>query len=259
MTPIPNRDREGAASSPNRDREGAAPSPKAGHTPGTPVPPYGTKPLAHARGSDRPRTRDPNRARQPLTLSVKGQGAAAFYSTDRPLGYLITFPTYGTWLHGDERGSVDRNHNIPGTPLLDPAPARQRGEAERLKHGPVLLDAPHRTVVHQAIVDVVQHRGWTLQALNVRTNHVHVVVSADQTPERVMNVLKSWATRRMVEAGVLPAGQKAWARHGSTRYLWKPDQVEGACCYVVERQGEDLPTDYRTPRGADDGMGDECP
>jgi len=25
--------------------------------------------------------------------------------TDLPLGYLITFRCYGTWLHGDERGS----------------------------------------------------------------------------------------------------------------------------------------------------------
>ena len=27
---------------------------------------------------------------------------------------------------------------------------------------------------------------------------------------------------------------------GSTRYLWKPDQVEAACCYVREGQGVDL-------------------
>ena len=25
-----------------------------------------------------------------------------------PLAYLLTFRTYGTWHHGDERGSVDR-------------------------------------------------------------------------------------------------------------------------------------------------------
>ena len=31
--------------------------------------------------------------------------------TDIPLAYLITFRTYGTWQHGDERGSVDREHN----------------------------------------------------------------------------------------------------------------------------------------------------
>lgn len=75
---------------------------------------------------------------------------------------------------------------------------------------------------------------------NVRTNHVHVVASAPETPERVMNTLKSWSTRRMVEAGVLPPGTKAWVRHGSTRYLWKPDQLEAACHYVCEGQGTDL-------------------
>jgi hypothetical protein len=28
--------------------------------------------------------------------------------TDIPLAYLITFRCYGTWLHGDKRGSIDR-------------------------------------------------------------------------------------------------------------------------------------------------------
>ena len=27
-----------------------------------------------------------------------------------PLAYFITFRSYGTWLHGDKRGSVDRLH-----------------------------------------------------------------------------------------------------------------------------------------------------
>ena len=29
-----------------------------------------------------------------------------------PLGYLITFRTYGTWLHGDKRGSVNDIHGL---------------------------------------------------------------------------------------------------------------------------------------------------
>ncbi|HUT29941.1 MAG TPA: hypothetical protein VMX13_09125 [Sedimentisphaerales bacterium] len=32
-----------------------------------------------------------------------------------PLAYLITFSTYGAWLHGDNRGSVDKNHNSYGS------------------------------------------------------------------------------------------------------------------------------------------------
>jgi hypothetical protein len=31
-----------------------------------------------------------------------------------PLAYLITFRCYGTWLHGDARGSVDPTHNVYG-------------------------------------------------------------------------------------------------------------------------------------------------
>ena len=34
--------------------------------------------------------------------------------------YFLTFTTYGTWLHGDTRGSVDREHNIVETPYLEP-------------------------------------------------------------------------------------------------------------------------------------------
>jgi len=32
--------------------------------------------------------------------------------------YLITFACYGAHLHGDESGSVDRKHNLPGGRML---------------------------------------------------------------------------------------------------------------------------------------------
>ena len=40
-----------------------------------------------------------------------------------PAGHFLTFRTYGTWLHGDARGSVDRFHNVPGEPLREYRPA----------------------------------------------------------------------------------------------------------------------------------------
>ena len=64
-----------------------------------------------------------------------------------PLAYLITFRTYGTWLHGDSRGSTDRDHNVPETPLLAVDRPRQMRERSMLKHGPVLLDAARRTIM----------------------------------------------------------------------------------------------------------------
>ncbi len=218
----PNRDREGAPGRPNRDREGAANRHRGradmigphGTDAQEPLPDgHGSEPLPDGRGSD-------------------GGGG--------PLGFLITFPTYATWLHGDSRGSVDRDHNVPGTPMLGRDDPRQSREHRRLKHPPVLLDSQRRGVVHRTIIEVAEHRDWTLHALNVRSNHVHLVISAPDAPERVMNSLKSWCTRRMIEAGVLAPGTKVWVRHGSTRYLWKPDQLEAGCRYVCEGQGFDL-------------------
>ena len=33
--------------------------------------------------------------------------------------YPITFVCYGRHLHGCESGSVDHEHNVPGTPILE--------------------------------------------------------------------------------------------------------------------------------------------
>jgi hypothetical protein len=33
--------------------------------------------------------------------------------------YLLTLRAYGTWLHGDARGSVDKEHNAYKDPLIE--------------------------------------------------------------------------------------------------------------------------------------------
>jgi hypothetical protein len=53
------------------------------------------------------------------------------------LGYFLTLRTYGTWLHGDERGSVDRFNNAPGSPLIPRSSARSSYAQSLLKHAPV--------------------------------------------------------------------------------------------------------------------------
>ena len=93
--------------------------------------------------------------------------------TDIPLAYLITFRTYGTWLHGDERGSIDRYHNRYGGPRVAPNQALVKQHAAKLKGHPVILTAEQRNLVESAIREVCDHREWILRAINVRTNHVH--------------------------------------------------------------------------------------
>src|SRR5687768_9145536 len=87
--------------------------------------------------------------------------------TDTPLAYFITFRAYGTWLHGDKRGSVDRHNNQYGTPRIPRNDTWQRIEGELLKHPPVKLDARRRTSIKKAIRETCEKRGWFLRALNI--------------------------------------------------------------------------------------------
>jgi REP element-mobilizing transposase RayT len=107
-----------------------------------------------------------------------------------------------------------------------------------LANAPVTFEARQRLVVHRTICEVCDVRQWTLLALNVRTNHVHVVLSGTSEPEAMMTTLKAWATRRLREAQLVPIGDCLWSRHGSTKYLWNGSAVEAACAYVRDQSGE---------------------
>ena len=158
-----------------------------------------------------------------------------------PLAYLITFRSYGTWLHGDERGSMDRKHNVYGTPRLPPNRYRKQAEARQLKHPPIVLNVAQRGVIEEAIREVCRSRRYNLLAVNVRTNHVHSVIAAACKPEPILNALKAYATRKLRRAGLISARTKPWVRKGSKRYLWKEHHVDKAIAYVLYGQGEDPP------------------
>ena len=170
-----------------------------------------------------------------------------FDENDYPLAYLITFRCYGTWLHGDERGSTDRDHNVYREPFLPTDEAREKEERLRLKHAPVILSEAQRLVVERTITEVCQYRGWTVRAINVRTNHIHAVVSAQCAPEKILSDLKAYSTRRMKEAGSWKSKTSPWAEHGSRRYLWKSHHVARAVDYVLNHQGDSLLPDFDSP------------
>ena len=102
---------------------------------------------------------------------------------DFPLGYQITFRCYGTWLHGDERGSVDREHRRYKSPYASANENRHRHNLRTLIGGPVLLNAAQRVSVEKAIRETCLYRKWDLLACNVRTNHVHVVSIGSKKPD----------------------------------------------------------------------------
>jgi REP element-mobilizing transposase RayT len=161
--------------------------------------------------------------------------------TDHPLAYLISFRSYGTWLHGDERGAIDRSHNRYRSPYLKPNDDWRRYNEQQLKAPPVKLQARHRNSIKKAIIDTCEKRKWGLLAHNIRTNHVHSVVSAKKEPDIVLNALKANATRQLREDSLWSHDFSPWARKGSKRRLWNAQSVAKAIDYVLNGQGDDLP------------------
>jgi REP element-mobilizing transposase RayT len=167
--------------------------------------------------------------------------ATAHRLSGEPLAYFLTFAAYGDRLHGDGRGTVDATHKAFGMAQLPENKARQVFESRRRSNQAVAFSAEMRHTIEHAIRETCAARDWALYALHVRTNHVHLVLAANCSPERAMTSLKAWCTRRMRERLLIAAGEPLWARHGSTRYLWSVDDIEGACQYVEHAQGEALP------------------
>lgn len=162
-----------------------------------------------------------------------------FRDDHTPFGYLITFRSYGTWLHG-KQGSVDRFHNTYNTPKLPADEARHRYNRRALAQPPVKIDARRRSLVEQAIRETCEIRKWSFWAVNVRANHVHAVVTANCKPERVLSALKANATRKLREDRCWGSDRSPWAYRGSRRYLWTEKELLDAIAYVLYDQGEPL-------------------
>jgi len=105
----------------------------------------------------------------------------------------------------------------------------------------VTLKAAERNSVEKAIRELCNKRGWALLAINVRTNHIHVVVDVgSKKPKDVLIALKANATRQMREDGLWPHEHSPWADKGSKRNLWNEKSIWEACNYVNNEQGDKL-------------------
>ena len=148
--------------------------------------------------------------------------------------YFLTWTTYGTWLHGDERGSVVDGRVSRQTRYVRGNDAMRAEAAERMVEAPFVMDAELRRRVDRAIRTHCDVRMWRVYALNVRSNHVHVVLNADVRPEIAMGQLKAWSSRVLRERD--PARKRVWTRHGSTRWLNGESAILRAIDYVTNQQ-----------------------
>ena len=128
-----------------------------------------------------------------------------------------------------------------------------------------LLDAEQRKVVEETIADHCRIRNCVLHAVNCRSNHLHVVVTAPgYHPDVVREQFKAWCTRRLKEREHtnptrkrgpdtnptrkrgpdkrgIPVRKQWWAERGSKRYINDENSLEAAILYVRDGQDQHQP------------------
>jgi REP element-mobilizing transposase RayT len=160
--------------------------------------------------------------------------------SDLAIAYFLTWHTYGSWLHGHEKGSVDPAHREFDQPFAEASEARRKLVQSEQLHPAMILSEDHRQHVQHAILETVSFRKWCLHACHIRTTHVHLIVSATESPEKVLNTFKSYGTRRLREHQLVDPEHSVWSRHGSTKYIWQEADLPPVIEYVVMRQGAPL-------------------
>jgi REP element-mobilizing transposase RayT len=145
--------------------------------------------------------------------------------------YFITWTTYGTWIPGDARGWRKRQAGYQiSQPLLE------EWCRESMKGATVLL-APHdRLAVEEACREHCAFRGWELFAVSARSNHVHVVVAANERSQKVRDQLKANATRCLRQQKQPLIAERTWTRGGDCETLDSDEDIEMAVLYVTEAQ-----------------------
>ena len=157
--------------------------------------------------------------------------------------WLLTWTTYGTWLPGDDRGSVTRvredegsrvEHDRPQTPYIGPAPGLKRTALANLKGEPIFLTAEQAEAVAEQLQQIAEHRKWSILAAAVIPNHAHVLVGVpgDPEPYEVLGTFKSWASRRLNQKWHKPASDTWRTAKGSMRKKADWPALKNAVEYV---------------------------
>ena len=149
-----------------------------------------------------------------------------------PFGYFITWTVYGTFLQGDARWwQKKQSGQQPPQPLL------KQWHRDRLKHPIVLLTEAHRAIVAKQIAAHCEHRGWKLWVVNPRTNHVHVVVSAQGYQGKIVrDQFKANATHGLRQFDLQFVDRPVWTTKGDVEFLNSDVELEASIQYASEAQ-----------------------
>jgi REP element-mobilizing transposase RayT len=148
-----------------------------------------------------------------------------------PLTLFITWTTYGSWLPGDRRGWRKWHSG-----QRQPQPLLEDWCRERMKEAPVVLHKEHREAVEKVCREHAALRHWILHAIAVRSNHVHLAVTARDVPSKVRDQFKANGTRVLRKTIVPISNEKVWTRGGDIEILDKDEDLYQVVLYITDAQ-----------------------
>jgi REP element-mobilizing transposase RayT len=160
--------------------------------------------------------------------------------------WFLSSTTYGTWLPGDERGSVTtvrdgpgprKRHNVPGTPCDDEMPGLQASAKAALQGQPIYLTCEQAEALLAQFQETAEYRAWLLLAVAIMANHFHILVGVrgDPDPEVLLGNFKSYGSRALNRRWGKPPNGTWWTEGGSKRKKVGACAVGDAIQYTREQ------------------------
>ena len=152
------------------------------------------------------------------------------------LALHITWGTYGTRLHGDPRGTVDRYNNEYGEPVLGYDEHRWEREEQKLNFPPVVLTRPQMIYIEQQLPRICDRGHWKHIVGAAGPDHVHEILDSPFDPDTIRRLLKRWLGQALSERWALPDGATWWAECGSIKWIDNERYFDNATRYVRDQR-----------------------
>ena len=159
---------------------------------------------------------------------------------DKPLAYHITFGTYGCRLHGDPRGTVDRQHNQYLDPVIAENWDRELANQERLRFQRITLTSEQRLFIESITLEICQRGAWQLFAVAAAPDHGHVCLSGEADGKRIRTWFKRWLGERLSSRWTLQSGQTWWAEDGSVKWIFDEMNFKNVVKYIVDQKSTSM-------------------
>ena len=159
---------------------------------------------------------------------------------DSPIAYHITFGTYGCRLHGDPRGTVDRQHKRDLEPVIREDWNRELTNQERLRFPPITLSSEQRVFVEAVVGVICERGGWRLFAAAAAPDHVHVCLFGEADGQRIRTWFKRWLGERLSSKWPLKPGQSWWAEDGSVKWIFDEVNLKNVIQYIIDQRATSM-------------------